>query len=81
MGPGWGDASSFYVSDRARVEHRQPAGYAWVDCAYVQKAEVRENGLRGVLEAIGGEPCLGEHVAFDIAGDGLRLSFWRLGLA
>jgi hypothetical protein len=37
--------------------------------------------LRRVLQAIGGEPCLGENLTFDIAGDGFRVSFWRLGRA
>lgn len=48
----------------------------WADFAYVQKAEVTQEELRGVLEAIGGEPCLAEHMAFDIAGDGFRVPVW-----
>ena len=37
--------------------------------------------LRRVLHAIGGEPCVGENMTFDMAGDGFRISFGRLGLA
>ena len=36
-------------------------------------------GLRRVFQAISREPCFSEDVAFDIDGDGLRVSFWRLG--
>jgi len=59
----------------------RPAGRAWVDVACVQKAEVTRDSLRGVLEAIGGEPCFSEDVTFDIVGNSLGVAFWPLGLA
>jgi len=48
---------------------------------YVEKPEVTQDGLSGVLEAIGREPCFAEDTTFDIAGHGFRVSFRLLGLA
>ena len=39
-----------------------------------------QQGLRRILQAIGSEPRFGEHMAFDIGGNGLRLAVWCLGL-
>ncbi len=45
-----------------------------VDFTGVEKAGVTREELRGVPEAIGGEPRFGEDVTFDIAGHGFRIS-------
>ena len=51
------------------------------DSPPAHKAEATQQRLRGVLEAVSGESCFGEHVAFDIAGHGLHISVWHLWLA
>ena len=62
-------------------EKRRSVPEMLADSSHVQKAGVTRGRLRGVLEAIGGAPCFREYMTFDIAGDGLGISFWRLGLA
>ena len=40
----------------------------WADSARGESAGARQRGLRGVFQAMGGEPRFGEHVAFAIGG-------------
>lgn len=51
------------------------------DYSRVQTAGAVQQKLRGVPEAIGGEPCFQEDVTFDIGGHGFRIPLWLLGLA
>ncbi len=53
----------------------------WADSARGASARAGEQALRGGLEAIGRESCFSEDVTIDVAGHGLRISSWRLGLA
>jgi hypothetical protein len=69
------------VFDRSKAENHRPGFEVLVDCACVQKAEVPQDSLRGVLEAVGGEPRFGEDMTLDIAGHGFRIPFWHVGLA
>ena len=69
------------VLARLAGENQQSAFGVSVDFACVRKAGVAQDRLRGVLEAIGCEPCLGEDMTFGIAGNSFRISFRLPGLA
>ena len=66
---------------RSKVENRRPADRVWVDGICVVKAEAPQQKLRGVLQAIGGEPRFGKDMTLDIVGYGLCVSFRFLGPA
>ena len=61
--------------------HQRSAIERSTDPPRVVEPEVTQDGLRGVLEAIGCEPCFREYVTLDIAGNGLCVSLWLVGLA
>ena len=42
--------------------------------------EPRGRSYAAFFQAIGGDPCFDEHVAFDMGGNGLRIARWCLGL-
>ena len=51
---------------RSEVENRRPADGMWIDGTCVVKAEATQRQLRRDPEAVSGEACFGEHMAFDI---------------
>lgn len=51
------------------------------DCLPAHKAKATQPKLRGLLEPVSGESCLGKDVAFNIVGQDFRVSFRLLGLA
>ena len=69
------------VFSRLTRENHRSALEVWADSVCVEKVGVTQDRLRGVPEAVGGEPCFPEDVTFDIAGHGFRISAWLLGLA
>jgi hypothetical protein len=82
-GDGSGDrgrgASSEFDGLRKGSQHSSVG--KWTDSAHGESARASERGLRSSLETIGGELRFGEHMAFDIGEDGLRLAFRHLGRA
>lgn len=76
MGQGWQRASAPNVFIRLRGGSQRSTFEKLADSTRVAKAEVTRQRLRSVLDAVGGEPCFGEDVTFDIAGNGFRMSFW-----
>ena len=46
-----------------------------------RQRQIRRTRLRRALEAIPGNPCFLEYVAFDVCGNGFRISARLLGLA
>jgi hypothetical protein len=82
MGPGWAGAGRRLAGQEEGISGPQRSAMErWADSGRVGKREVPPEKLRRVFEAIGGETCFGEDVAFDVAGNDLRISFGRLGLA
>ncbi len=77
----YGGLSREEADRRALTEILGRYGGRWADSGSVQQAKVTQGRLCRVLEAIGGEPCFQEDVAFDIAGHGFRISFWLPRLA
>ena len=69
------------VFSRLTRENHRSALEIWADSVCVEKVEVTQDRLRGVPEAVGGEPCFPENVTFDIGGHSFRISAWLLGLA
>ena len=51
---------------------------ALADSGYSESANASERQLRCVLQAVGGDSCLGERAALDIAGNSFRIPLWRL---
>ena len=51
------------------------------DSVHGESTRASEQGLCGVLETVGGDSCLGENAALDIAGNSFRIWLWRLGFA
>jgi len=72
--PGWERqvVSSEFGALGRRTQHS--SWEMWADSAHGESTGYTEQELRGGLETIRGEPCLREHVTFDIAGNRFRLS-------
>jgi len=81
VGQGWQRAGGLVAPARLRGGSYRSVFETLADSSRVQQARVTQQKLRGVLEAMGGEPCFGEDVTFDIAWDGLGISLWRLRFA
>ena len=74
MGPGWQGAGSLVVLARLRGENHRSVFAAWADSEAVESARATQKKSRRGLQTVDCEPCFGEDVAFDVSGDGLRLS-------
>lgn len=59
--------------DRSKARGDGSVVPAWPDSTYVRRVGVPQEKLRSGLETIGGDPCLGEHVTFDIGGHALGI--------
>lgn len=80
-GTGVAGPHGFRVFGRAEIRESRARGDLWIDGVYVLRPEVTRDGLRRALQAIGSSACLGEHMAFDIVRDALRIVRWRLAFA
>jgi len=77
---GWQGASGLALFARQGGGRQRSAFETLADSARVEQAKVTQQRLRGVLEAIGREPCFREYMTFDIAGNGFGISFRLPGL-